>query len=313
SLLLNAARRWRAGGGAHGEKLQVTLIDQNAQDIARLLLVHYPGLKKVCELMALDMDVRSASFQQGGFLDAEGADEGRTCVFICLDNDSLNLSVALALTRRHRDQSPNIVVRMAQEAGLAMLLRDADASSFKHLRAFGLLDRTCRPDQVLRGTHETLAIAIHEDYLRQQVAAGVKPEQNSSMVPWDALPEHLKESNRQQADDIGAKLRAVGCTTAPLFDWDQPLFAFTPDEIELLARMEHDRWMAAKVQAGWRYGQAKDNDAKTHPCLVPYDRLPPDEQDKDRNAMRQIPAMLAKVGFGVHRLHAHRQRELPLE
>jgi len=307
SLLVNAARQWQASGGTTGARLHVTLIDQNAQEIAQMLIVRYPGLKKVCELVALDMDVHSASFQKGDFLDVAGAEGGQVGVFVCLDNDSLCLSAALALMKRHRDRSPTIVVRMAQDAGLAMLLRDldADTSSFRQLRAFGLLDRTCHPDQVLRGTREMLAVAIHEDYLRQQFAAGVKPEQNSSMVPWNALPEHLKESNRQQADDIGAKLRAVHCSAAPLLDWDEPLFAFTPDEIECLARMEHDRWTAAKLQAGWRYGPNKDNDAKTHPCLVPYDQLPPDEQDKDRNAVRQIPAMLSKVGFRLHRLGLH--------
>ena len=64
---------------------------------------------------------------------------------------------------------PTVVVRMAQDAGLAVLLRDVDAGSerFRDLRAFGLLDRTCHPDQVLRGTHEILARAIHEEYLRQ--------------------------------------------------------------------------------------------------------------------------------------------------
>jgi hypothetical protein len=212
--------------------------------------------------------------------------------------------------RHGRDEHPTIVVRMAQEAGLAVLLQDVDSGSgsFQHLRAFGLLDRTCHPDQVMRGTHEILARAIHEDYLCQQAAAGVTPEQNPSMVPWDALSDHLKESNRQQADDIGIKLKAVHCSAAPLLNLDEPLFEFSQDEIELLARMEHDRWMTARQQDGWRHGPKKDNEAKTHPCLVPYEKLPPDEQDKDRNAVRQIPPLLAKVGFRVHRLKS-RQRD----
>lgn len=132
------------------------------------------------------------------------------------------------------------------------------------------------------------------------------PQRNPSMVPWDALPEHLQETNRQQADDIGAKLQAVQCSAAPLMDWDEPLFRFPPEEIELLARMEHDRWMAAKLRDGWRYGLKKDGHAKTHPCLLPFDQLPREEQDKDRNAVQQIPALLAKVGFRVHRLTSHR-------
>jgi hypothetical protein len=304
SLLVNVSRQWCATGAAADAKLHVTLIDLAAQEIAGKLLARYPGLKKYCELTPLDMDVHSGTFQQADFLSAASPGGAPARVFICLDDDSVSLAAALALVRRNRDQQPAIVVRMAQNAGLAVLLRGAgeDAGTFQHLRAFGMLDRTCHPDQVLRGTHEILARAIHEDYLRQQRAAGVKPEQNSSMVPWDALPKHLQESNRQQADDIGVKLRAVCCRAVPLLDWDEPLFEFTSDEIDRLAILEHDRWLAAKRQDGWRHGLKKDNDAKTHPCLVPYAQLPPDEQEKDRNAVRQIPAMLAKVGFRIHRL-----------
>ncbi len=301
SLLVNAARQWQANGG---ERLHVTLIDQHAQEIAATLLVRYPGLKKRCELVALNMDVHSASFQQADFLSHAGPDGRPARVFVCLDDDSLSLSAALALVGRGRDHNPTIVVRMAQDAGLAVLLRDVDSGggSFRLLRGFGLLDRTCHPDQVLRGTHETLARAIHEDYLRQQAAAGATPAQNSSMMPWDALPEHLKESNRNQADDIGVKLRTVRCSAAPLVDWDEPTFEFNPAEVERLARLEHERWMAEKRKNGWRHGPKKDGNAKTHPCLVPYDQLPPDEQEKDRSAVRLIPPTLAKVGFRVHRL-----------
>jgi len=303
SLLVNAARQWHATGAA-GVRLHVTLIDQDAQAIAATLQARYPGLKQCCALTPLDMDVHSAAFQEADFLGAATPGATPARVFVCLDDDSLSLAAALALARHSRDRHPTIVVRMAQDAGLAVLLRgvEAGAGSFQHLRAFGLLDRTCHPDQVLRGTHEILARAIHEDYLRQQHAAGVRPEQNPSMVPWDALPEHLQEANRQQADDIGVKLQAVRCRAAPQVDWDEPLFEFTPDELECLTVMEHDRWVAAKQQAGWRRGPQKDDDAKTHPCLVSYAELPPEEQEKDRRAVRQIPDRLAKVGFRVHRL-----------
>ena len=70
--------------------------------------------------------------------------------------------------------------------------------------------------------------------------------------------------------------------------------------IEVLAENTHDVWAKQRIADGWRYGPNKEDDAKTHPCLVPYDQLSLDEQDKDRNAVRQIPAMLARVGFQVH-------------
>ena len=149
---------------------------------------------------------------------------------------------------------------------------------------------------------EIVARAIHEDYLHQQGAAGVRFDQNSSMVPWDALPEHLQESIRQQADDIGAKLQAVHCSMAPLRHEDEPLFEFTPDEIEQLARMEHERWMKAKLQDGWQYGVKRDNARKIHPCLMPFEQLSHPEQDLDRHSVRRIPVILAKAGFRVRRL-----------
>jgi hypothetical protein len=43
----------------------------------------------------------------------------------------------------------------------------------------------------------------------------------------------------------------------------------------------HESWMAQKVLDGWVYGSAKDADAKTHPCIVPFDMLPPEQQAKD--------------------------------
>lgn len=43
----------------------------------------------------------------------------------------------------------------------------------------------------------------------------------------------------------------------------------------------HDNWMAFKLKDGWRYGEKKDREAKTHPCLLPFQFLPRTEQLKD--------------------------------
>lgn len=43
----------------------------------------------------------------------------------------------------------------------------------------------------------------------------------------------------------------------------------------------HESWLKEKVADGWTYGPAKDPDAKTHPCCVPYDELPPEQKAKD--------------------------------
>lgn len=45
--------------------------------------------------------------------------------------------------------------------------------------------------------------------------------------------------------------------------------------------VQHISWMQEKVDAGWVYGVTKDSEAKTHPCIVPYEQLPKFEQQKD--------------------------------
>jgi hypothetical protein len=44
---------------------------------------------------------------------------------------------------------------------------------------------------------------------------------------------------------------------------------------------QHNAWMQDKINDGWVYGEVKDAEAKTHPCIVPFDQLPEFQQKKD--------------------------------
>ncbi|MBQ4788065.1 MULTISPECIES: RyR domain-containing protein [Pectobacterium] len=43
----------------------------------------------------------------------------------------------------------------------------------------------------------------------------------------------------------------------------------------------HNKWLEFKKQDGWKYGPVKDAEKKEHPCFVPYDQLPKEQQVKD--------------------------------
>lgn len=43
----------------------------------------------------------------------------------------------------------------------------------------------------------------------------------------------------------------------------------------------HESWLKFKTDAGWKYGEQKDEVAKTHPCMVPYEELSEDNRIKD--------------------------------
>ncbi len=43
----------------------------------------------------------------------------------------------------------------------------------------------------------------------------------------------------------------------------------------------HNNWMHEKVEDGWVFGEVKDPEAKTHPCIVLFEDLPEFQQKKD--------------------------------
>jgi len=53
----------------------------------------------------------------------------------------------------------------------------------------------------------------------------------------------------------------------------------------------HESWLAEKRADGWRYGEVKDPAARTHPCFVPYDQLPPAQKAKDYIFLAVVRAM----------------------
>lgn len=43
----------------------------------------------------------------------------------------------------------------------------------------------------------------------------------------------------------------------------------------------HANWLKQKVDEGWKFGPVKDPDKKEHPCIMPYECLPLQQQYKD--------------------------------
>lgn len=50
---------------------------------------------------------------------------------------------------------------------------------------------------------------------------------------------------------------------------------------EVNSEETHNSWLKEKESDGWIYGEEKDPDKRTHPCMVPYDDLPENQKFKD--------------------------------
>jgi len=303
SLVIQAASQWREQRVNADQRLRFTIIDLDAKQKKETLYVRYPNLEEVSELEPLQMDVRSADFQRGGFLYDESGNCDVDIVYVCMDNDSLGLHTGLTLYQKIRDHNIPVIVRMVEDAGLALLLHEEgkNGRAYKNLHAFPLLDQTCTPDLILRGTHEVLARELHAAYL-VGVESGEKAEKNDpSLVPWEKLSEYTKEKNRNQADYIPIMLNKAGYRIIPLRDWNAVDFKIEDEDVKIMGPLEHARWCQEKISEGWKNGPDKDDELKTNPNLVPWEDLRTDGINKNEKFIHDLPKVLARAGFQIER------------
>ena len=98
--------------------------------------------------------------------------------------------------------------------------------------------------------------------------------------------------------DIERKLTAVGYELTPTAGGDSAEFKFTESEVELLAKLEHERWCEERLQAGWVLGSTRE---RVSPYLVGWDSLNEDVRDLDRETVRGLPRFLALAGLTIRR------------
>jgi voltage-gated potassium channel Kch len=295
SIISRAAHEWF---DAKSSRLTIVLVDLHAGSIKERLISTYPHLKEFVDIHAISADVQSAGFQTTGFM-KEYAHFSHALAFVCLRDDTIGLTAALALSHHLVGMSAQILVRMDHNPGLARLVEEQVTGDIPII-PFNSLSLAARSDLVLGGIREMLARAIHEQY-RATVSRNARVQTDTAVDSWDDLSERLRESNRLQAEDILRKIRAVGCDIIPMTDWTAKTFSFTPEEIEYLAEMEHERWVKAMREEGFSLGPIKDELEKKHPLMVPYSDLPESEKEKDRDTIRMIPRYLALIDFQIYR------------
>ncbi len=216
---------------------------------------------------------------------------------VVVGTGSAAMSTALRLARRLPDDAVVVAV-LPDPKHLAALVDGSGSSRQVPIVLVDSLGWSVDADLVLGGSMEIIARATHDNYRATRLAAGFDAN-DPALVPWDKLAAPLKASNRSQAHHLWTKLEAIGCSLAPAGACQVP-FRFEHDEAELLARMEHDRWTAERIAAGWRPGP-RDTEAKTSPYLVPWAELSEEIRDLDRAAVFGMPTFVGDLGYRISR------------
>ena len=120
----------------------------------------------------------------------------------------------------------------------------------------------------------------------------ISPSRSKHRIPWVLSLAGLYIEKKEEG--------------APEPDENSPITKIIKDHLELMAREEHDLWMHHKLQNGWTCAP-KDNtdDKKTlyklklHKCLKPFEELPEDDKQKDRDAVTNYPTIADRAGFKI--------------
>lgn len=225
---------------------------------------------------------------------------------------------------RHGARSMEAIIRMSTLAGRASFERSSLpplAQLNLHVNGRGFLSIVQSP--LLGGDEmESLAKAFHDAYRAGQVGSPGAPP--NALKQYDELDEDVKETNRDSVRHMRMKLAAIGYAIAKTGAGTTDL-VFTDEQVNDLARMEHDRWMLQKIAQGCRHPSSPASAGRPHRALLPWDAmtredlvgaygqeaadcmgtdaLPSSEKRKDCDAVRAIPGILRAAGYAAAPWH----------
>jgi hypothetical protein len=197
-----------------------------------------------------------------------------------------------------------IYVWLSSEQGIEALLDKPNRpqkndSATHNIFAFGDQSHCCNREQIehpLRAQEE-LAQAIHkqyrEDFMSMEANRGKPPPPT-----WEDADETFREASRAAADHVIVKLYDVGrCIGEGLTSADAKPLA--PEEVTLLAEVEHNRWLVDRLTDGWRYGPRRDNAKKERPQICANRDLPDDQHMLDVGQIQALPKILQRINAHI--------------
>ena len=287
------------------KKTKITILDEDAeQRVAELLSLYAEtaledsskrktpssGLTMALDIEWIELGSSSKEAVQKEHLEnylRKVAEGDAPDLFFLLDKDIVKNLKTLHLINLYFDQSSKII-RNVTPVDLTELLPKKGGA----IRSFGDISEILTENVLIRESLDKRAKAFNESYNKAASLSGM--EEGTS---WNALSYVKKNSSRLSATHQVVKeaiLRKVfpGKKDADIQDYcKEKLSEFRelqkvqkehPEEfhqyfcrfleenplLDFLSRLEHKRWCNSYYAMGFRYGEKKDENRKTHPCLI---------------------------------------------
>jgi hypothetical protein len=251
------------------------------------------------EFMAFDWGHRS--LDRDVLLEIEAKRGPVNGVVVSTGSDADNISLSLGLMRTanvHGLWPAPIYVKEGMESDFSRQVAAGDRTADlldAYMQAFGANERTATREIIVEGDLDRGAAIAHRIYQEDmQTKTSVETRELEAMTRgWEGVPETYRAANRAAADSALVKLWDMG--------WKPALGAKgtlePPIDEAMLARMaelEHARWTAERLLAGWRPGATRDNRLMVHPNLVAWNDLTEELKSRDAAQVRAA-ALIARA------------------
>ncbi|XP_050555813.1 ryanodine receptor isoform X26 [Spodoptera frugiperda] len=146
---------------------------------------------------------------------------------------------------------------------------------------------------LLGGEHGRLRYAAPEGY--SPLVESLLPQQILSLEPcfyFGNLAKRALAGPPLVQDD-------TAFVPTPVDTLQIPLPSYVEQIRDKLAENIHEMWAMNKIEAGWMYGDQRDDLHKIHPCLVPFERLPPAEKRYDIQLAVQTLKTILALGYYI--------------
>ena len=312
SILLQLAR---LGHYRSGKQPKVTVIDRNVKQQWREMLGAYPQLVSLVQVETQELKIEEITEED---VDRWLFDERPvTMAYVCTKDEIANLRFARLLVNRLQARDPKSDLIMPQVVALdppgGCVLSDYSVNGLHNgcFHVFSLVPSDLQKQETSKnaGNHlisemdDARARQFHEGYCaKDRVECEKEPGRQPAPFnrPWAELPETARNANRITADHFEVKMRSLGYSIMSKEAPAEPVL-LQSEQLELLARMEHDRWWADRVLDGWTLSAVRDNKRKYHPNLVPYDELTEPIKQLDRDSVLQMIEILDSEGYVIAR------------
>lgn len=233
-----------------------------------------------------------------------------TAVVVSAGPDPNNIHLAIALRRvcNHAYRWPvPIYMHEANQSEFSLQYARGDGTKKldAYLLAFGAHQMLATRAVIIEGALDQGAAVAHEHYrqgLGKKDAMSMR-ELQAATRDWAEVLETYRAANRAVADSAMIKLWDAGWRPAQKGEKGEPTPSVPSDQLEPLARCEHDRWMAERLMSGWRPtspGEERNNDLMAHNKLTAWANLTEDDRGNDVVQVRaaiDIARLTHKEGF----------------